>query len=106
MVENINSSVLEDMIESNKVVIADFYATWCGPCKMMHPISEECAAGQTDINFVRLDVDENMEYAQKAAIQFVPTFIIYAGGKEVARKSGYIPKEEFELFVKLASQCK
>ena len=102
MIEQVSVGVLEDMIAKGDTVVADFFASWCGPCKMMHPIVEEESKKHSDIHFVMLDVDECFEYCDDNHIYSVPTYIVFAGGKEVARKSGYMTAPTFADFVQSA----
>lgn len=102
MVNTVSFSVSEfnEEISKNHVSIVDFSATWCGPCRMMAPIVEECSEKYKDkYNFYQVDIDENEELAKNFGIMYVPTFIIFYDGKEIARDSGYHPSEEFEKFI-------
>ena len=81
-------------------VLVDFYATWCGPCRMMAPIIEEIAieyAGKLKV--CKLDTDECPEIAGKFGIESIPTFIVLKNGKPVDTIMGYKPKNEFVKFV-------
>lgn len=81
---------------TNPIVI-DFYATWCGPCKMMEPVMEEAAkkyAGKID--FYRVDVDKNMEWSNYLGISSIPTLVFYKDGKIVKVETGYKDAAEFE----------
>lgn len=100
VVEQVNQSVLEDLIETKKVVVADFFAAWCGPCKMLHPIFERVAENNQNLTFVRIDVDQDFDLAAKLGIQSIPTIIVFKDGKEVARKLGFMGQEDFEKFIK------
>ncbi|XP_021944684.1 thioredoxin-2 [Folsomia candida] len=72
----------------NKLVVVDFYATWCGPCKMVAPKLEEMAALFTDVIFLKVDVDENEEVASEYGISCMPTFIFIKNGEKVSEFSG------------------
>lgn len=82
-----------------KEAVVDFYATWCGPCKMFGPIFEE-VSNSSDINFIKLDVDKYSEIAREYGVMTIPTIILFKDGKEVKRYTGFIPKEEFMKFLK------
>ena len=100
MVEQINDKNFEQTLQSHNIVVVDFYAVWCGPCKMMHPIIEELAKEHSQIKFVKLDIDDSTSLAISQNVQVVPTFVAYKQGKEINRIIGYNTKEDFELFLK------
>ena len=82
----------------NEKAVVDFYATWCGPCKMFGPIFEEVGE-QENINFVKIDVDKNPEIAREYGVMTIPTIISFDKGKEVKRHIGFMSKEEFIKFI-------
>ena len=83
-----------EVVKSEKVVLLDFFATWCGPCRMVAPILEEIAGEREDILVGKIDVDQEMELAMQFKIVSIPTLIVMEGGQEVAKTVGYSPKEE------------
>lgn len=87
----------DNLIKTKAVV--DFYATWCGPCKMFGPIFEEVSE-DNNINFVKLDVDKNDDIARKYGVMTIPTVILFDNGEEVKRHVGLMNKEELEEFIK------
>ena len=87
----------DNLIKERAVV--DFYATWCGPCKMFGPIFEELSE-ESDINFVKLDVDKNEDISRKYGVMTIPTVILFENGEEVKKHIGFMSKEELEEFIK------
>jgi thioredoxin 2 len=78
-------------------VMVDFYADWCAPCKIMAPVLDEFAQAHIgEVLVAKLDTDRNPATAQQQGIQGIPTMIVYKDGKEVARKTGAVPREELE----------
>ena len=80
--------------ESEKDVLIDFWATWCGPCKMIAPIVEEIAAQRDDIVVGKIDVDQEMELAVQFGITSIPTLIVMKNGEKAATMVGYRPKAD------------
>lgn len=90
-------SDFDKLIEKEAVV--DFYATWCGPCKMFGPVFEEVATNM-DINFVKIDVDKNSDIAREYGVMTIPTVILFKDGKEVKRNIGFMSNDELTEFLK------
>ncbi|MDR0938008.1 MAG: thioredoxin [Mediterranea sp.] len=87
----------EELIQSERPVLVDFFATWCGPCKAMHPILEELKKeiGET-ARVVKIDVDQHEELANRYRIQSVPTLIVFKNGNPLWRHSGMMPAGELK----------
>uniref|UniRef100_A0A5B7BQM3 Putative thioredoxin H2 n=1 Tax=Davidia involucrata TaxID=16924 RepID=A0A5B7BQM3_DAVIN len=81
--------------ESNKLMVVDFAASWCGPCKFMEPAIHAMAAKFTDVDFIKIDVDELSNVAQEFGVQAMPTFVLLKQGKELDRVVG-AKKDELE----------
>lgn len=75
------------------VVLVDFFATWCGPCKMQSPVLEELKEDRSDVKLVKIDVDQETEIAREYGVMSIPTLILFKDGKEVAKNVGFMPKE-------------
>ena len=83
----------------DKLVLVDFYATWCGPCRMMHPIIEEVAK-EENIKVIKVDVDKHDELARNYGIMSIPTIILFQNGNLVEKNIGFIPKEQLLTMIK------
>lgn len=91
----------DEMINSGKPVLVDFFAEWCGPCKTMAPILKDVKAklGE-EVSIIKVDVDKNQEASIKYAIRSVPTLILFKNGKEIWKQSGVVPAETLVQLVR------
>ena len=87
-----------DSLIKNKVVV-DFYADWCGPCKMFAPIFEE-VSNDFDFDFVKINVDNYSEIARKYGVMSIPTIILFENGIEKKKFTGFMSKDDFNKFLK------
>lgn len=85
-----------EVLKSEKPILIDFWATWCGPCKTMAPIVEEIAEERTDIKVCKIDVDQEPELARQYRVMSIPTFLVFKEGEVVKRDMGVMSKEEVE----------
>ena len=91
---------LSDIIQSSQLTLVDFYATWCGPCRMMHPVLEQLKKELGDsIRIVNVDVDKNEAVAMQMRIQSVPTLMIFKEGEMKWRQSGAMPSSELKRVI-------
>ena len=79
---------------SGGYVLVDFYATWCGPCRMLHPVLEEVEESRAEVQIMQVDVDESPEVSKKYGVMSIPTLILFKNGVEVSKKIGFINKEQ------------
>ena len=95
MTEQINAVDWQaKVLDEKEPVLVDFFATWCGPCKMMAPVIDEVAAEKAgEVKVYKIDIDDNMEIAQKYGVMSIPTFIVFKNGEPAAKTLGAQPKE-------------
>jgi thioredoxin 1 len=88
-------SSFNEIIQSDKPVLVDFFATWCGPCQMLAPILKDVKTNLAErISIIKIDVDKNQAVAAQYQVRGVPTMILFQNGKQLWRQSGVISKEE------------
>lgn len=87
-----------EVLKSDKPVVIDFWAVWCGPCKMVAPTFEALSVELPDIKFGKINVDEQPELAQQFKVMTIPTFILFKDGKVVEQTVGALPKETLRQF--------
>ena len=102
MVKHVTSQELEQILNSeSKTVFCDFWATWCGPCRMLAPVYQDISEKyEGQAVFVKLDVDENEEAAMKYGISSIPNIIAFKKGQPIDSSLGFVPQASLENFVK------
>ena len=90
----------EEVIKSEKPVLIDFYADWCGPCKMLSPIIDEIAEENSEIKVVKVNVDDAQDLAMKYQVMSIPTLVVIKNGEEVNRSVGLIDKSQVANLIK------
>jgi thioredoxin 1 len=89
-----------EVLKSDKPVLVDFWAPWCGPCKMVAPVLDELATeNEGKIRIAKLNVDENQQIAYQFGVQSIPTFILFKDGQMADRMLGAVPKSAFQSLI-------
>ena len=99
MLKHINSAAEFDAAIKEGTVLVDFFATWCGPCKMLSPVLEEVANENPNIAVLKIDVDEVGELAARYGIQAIPTLMLFKNGQRVETRMGYQNKNQLLAFI-------
>ena len=84
----------QEVLNSDKPVLMDFWAPWCGPCRMIVPLVEEIAKERSDIKIVKINVDEEQELAMQFGVMSIPTLVVMKDGKIINKATGAIPKAQ------------
>ena len=100
MVKNMNGKELEETVERGETVVCDFWANWCGPCRMLGPVMEQLSEAYGGrASFAKVDVDENGDLAASLGIYSIPAVIVFEDGAEKARSVGFLPEEQMREFL-------
>ena len=89
-----------EVLKSDKTVLVDFWAIWCGPCRMLSPVVDQVAEENPDIKVCKVNVDEEQQLAIKYGVMSIPTLLVFKGGELVNQSVGVIPKEEVLNLIK------
>lgn len=96
----VNVEQFDEVLKGDKPVICDFFATWCGPCRMLSPVMDELAAEYKDkAVFIKTDIDQNEELANRYKVYTIPRVKIFKNGAEIAEQAGFVPKETMKDFL-------
>ena len=99
-VMELNSSNFDDALFKNKLMLVDFWAEWCGPCKSMHPIFSRMAKKYSHIRFARVNIDDSQNIATKFNVQSIPTFIMFNDGKVAQQMVGAVGEPGINMICK------
>ena len=94
-----------EVLENDVPVLVDFWAPWCGPCRMVSPILEEMSQTREDLRIVKLNVDDNQQTAAQYQVLAIPTMILFRNGQEAKRIQGAMPKKRIEAELEPALAC-
>ena len=89
----------EEVLNSDKKVLVDFYAEWCGPCKMIRPILEDIAENDAAVKIASVNVESEEELAEKYDVSSIPCLILFDGGKEISRNVGLMSKDDVKRMI-------
>ena len=89
-----NENFEQEVIKSDKPVIVDFWAAWCGPCKMLSPVVDQLAEELEGVKVGKINIDEQMELAEKYNVSSIPCVVAFKNGEEVNRSVGLVPKQK------------
>ena len=98
--KNVEKNFKEEVLKSEKITIVDFWAPWCGPCKMFIPIFENAESKYKDINFCKFNVDlDEEDISKEFRIMSIPSILLFKDGKEIKRHIGFMNETELEKFL-------
>ncbi len=99
MVKAINQAEFEELLSSGRTFVCDFWAGWCGPCRMLAPVMEEVSKSFPNAEFVKVNVDENENLAARYNVMSIPYVAVFEVGKLTAQNVGFMPEEEMKDFL-------
>lgn len=99
MLKHVKEETEFDSVIKEGKVLVDFYADWCGPCKMVAPIVEKLAGEYEDMNFLKINVDEAPRLAARFEVYSIPTLLLFENGKLTNKQVGYVPEPRLKAFI-------
>jgi len=103
MVEEVNAiETFDEVLKNNPAVFVDFFATWCGPCKMVSPIVDKVSEEVEGVKFIKVDVDQAMEAAQRYGIMSIPTLMAFKNGEAAGQIVGFVPEDQVKALAEKA----
>ncbi len=100
MVKEMTGQELDELVATGKKTVCDFFATWCGPCRMLSPVMEELSEEFPDTTFAKVDVDQNGDLAASLNVFSIPDVFVFENGEVKDHNLGYLPKEQMREFLK------
>lgn len=94
MIKELTTEIFKEEVASEQKTLVDFWAPWCGPCKMLSPIVDEIAETATDFKVGKVNVDEQMDIAREFSIAAIPTLLVFQNGKVINKSVGLLTKDE------------
>lgn len=88
-----------DELKNQDLVLVDFYATWCGPCKMMHPVIDDISSNYSDLKIIKVDVDKHESLAREYGVMSIPTIILFKNGTIMEKNIGFTSKDTLEGWI-------
>lgn len=89
-----NNNFKNEVLENKKVVLVDFFASWCGPCNMLSPVLEKISNSRAEFDIAKVNIDENQELAIKYNVEVIPTMIVFKDGKPVEKTVGFLDENK------------